>query len=59
MNLLTSTIINITPTDISDMLGWTTSIINDLKGMWLLILGIFLGLTVLVIIVKALKGRGD
>jgi hypothetical protein len=59
MILFTSTIVNITETNITDMLGWTTSIIDDLKGIWLLILGILLGVSVLIIVIRALRGSND
>lgn len=48
----TSTLINITPEDISEMLGWTTAIIDQLKPFWLLIVGILLGVAVLGIIIR-------
>lgn len=59
MILFTSTIINITGENMTEMLGWTTGIIDDLKSLWLLIIGILLGITVLVIILRAIRGDKD
>lgn len=57
MSLFTTTIINITDGDISDMLGWTTTIIDNLKSMWLLIVGVLLGITILAIVIRILTHR--
>ena len=56
MILFTSTIINITGDNINEMLGWTTTIIDNLKALWLLIVGVLLGITVLVIVLRAVRG---
>lgn len=55
----TSTLINITPSDITDMLGWAFNIIDSLKVLWLILIGIFLGLTVIIIIIRAVRGDKD
>ena len=57
--LATTTIINITPDNITDMLGWTTQIINDLKDLWLLVVGLLLGVSVIILVIRALRGSKD
>jgi nucleoside recognition membrane protein YjiH len=59
MGLLTTTIINITSENMSDMLGWTTLLIDELKPFWILIVGILLGVTVIMIIIRAIRGSKD
>jgi phosphotransferase system glucose/maltose/N-acetylglucosamine-specific IIC component len=53
----TSSLITISQGDIDSMIGWAWQIIDDLKILWLTIIGILLGITVLVIVLRAIRGK--
>lgn len=55
--MTTSQLFNLTDEDIISMIDWAFSVINDLKILWLAIIGILLGLTVFVIILRAIRGK--
>lgn len=53
----TTQLINITLDDIDYMLSWAFQIISDFKLLWLVIIGIILGLTALGIIMWIMRGK--
>lgn len=53
--MATATIIEITDADISNLFTWTFEIINQLKPLWVPIVGVLLGITIFAIILSYLR----
>jgi len=56
MLLLTATFFDITPENITEMLGYTKDLITDLTPIMLPIIAIGLGLIIFYAVIKAIRG---
>ena len=56
MIFLTTTLINLPDNFTSDILNNTTTILSDLGGYITLIIGVILGLTIISILIRLIKG---